>query len=191
MLYTLAGTVALKKDNFFVLEVGGFGIKVFAPLNVLRDLQTGKATKIFTSFKVKEDAFEIYGFLNEEELNFFELLNSVNGVGPKTALNIMNIDVFDRLVAAISEGRVELLTKASGIGKKTAERVILELRGKLGREGSKELVGIMESDHDIVEALVGLGYTKSQAKSAISKVDEKLKKLEERIRAALKILKNV
>ncbi|TSD01441.1 MAG: holliday junction DNA helicase RuvA, partial [Parcubacteria group bacterium Athens0714_26] len=115
---------------------------------------------------------------------------SVNGVGPKTALNIMNIDVFDRLVAAISEGKVELLTKASGIGKKTAERVILELRGKLGREGTMELVGIMESDHDIVEALVGLGYTKSQAKSAISKVDEKLKKLEERIKAALKILKN-
>ncbi|TSD02414.1 MAG: Holliday junction DNA helicase subunit RuvA, partial [Parcubacteria group bacterium Athens0714_26] len=87
MLYTLAGIVALKKDNFFVLEVGGFGIKVFAPLNVLRDLQMGKTTKIFTSFKVKEDAFEIYGFLNEEEMNFFELLNSVNGVGPKTALN--------------------------------------------------------------------------------------------------------
>ena len=95
----------------------------------------------------------------------------------------------ENLKAAIVEGRPELLTKASGVGQKTADRVILELRGKLKQEGARELVGMMESDSDIVEALAGLGYTKNQAKQAVSKVGAKITKTEDRIKEALKILK--
>jgi len=138
---------------------------------------------------IKEDAWDVYGFLEQAELDLFEKLISVNAVGPKTALNILNIEAVPRLMAAINEGRVDLLIKASGIGKKTAERVVIELRGKLAQIGSEGLTGIMESDSDIVEALSNLGYTKSQAKEVVSKVDPKIKDIEGRIKAALKILK--
>lgn len=192
MLYSLSGRVSLKKDNFFVLETGGIGFKVFTTAQILKNLPSANSeVKIFTSFQVKENAFEVYGFLTERELNFFELLNGVNGVGPKSALNIMNVDAIERLIAAISEGKPDLLTKASGIGKKTAERVVLELEGKINQVGSRQITELMESDTDIVEALTNLGYKRNQAKEALSKVDSKITKLEERTKAALKILKNV
>lgn len=173
-----------------MLEVGGFGMKIFTTPEVLKELPAiGGKAKVFTSFIVKEDAFEIYGFSTVAELEFFELLNGVTGIGPKSALNILKVDKLERLIAAISEGKPDLLTKASGVGKKTAERAVLELRGKLKHEGSGELVGLMETDIDIVDALSNLGYTKQQAKTALLKVDKDIKSLEDRIRAALKILK--
>ena len=102
----------------------------------------------------------------------------------------MSVEKVDKLRAAIVEGRSELLTKASGVGTKTAERVILELRGKLKQAGSRELVGAMESDSDIVEALVNLGYSKTQVQNAISKIDPKITKMEDRIKEALNFLRN-
>lgn len=191
MFYSLSGNITLKKKNFFVLEIGGFGIKVFTLAKSLNDLpQSGQTVKIFANLHVREDAFEVYGFLKEEEMVFFELLIGISGIGPKSALNIMNVDSLDRLMAAVKESKIELLTKASGVGRKTAERIVLELKDKLSQEGSGDLVKLMESDHDIVETLVNLGYTKSQAKAALSKVDQKIKSLEERIKTALKILKS-
>ena len=192
MLYYLTGKLIQKKENYFIMETGGFGLQIFASLTTLKNLPgPDEAVKIFTHLHIKEDAWDIYGFSNKSEMEFFEKLLSVNGVGPKTALNIMNIDSAERLMAAINEGRVDLLTKASGIRKKTAERVVVELRGKFGQIDSGEIAGIMESDSDIMDVLQNLGYTKSQAKQAISKVDPKIKNIEDRIKAALKILKNV
>ena len=192
MLHYLTGKIAQKRENFFILEIGGVGVKIFTSFNSLKSLPAiSETAKLFTHLHIKEDAWDIYGFADQAELAFFEKLIGVNGVGPKTALNILNVDTADRLMAAINEGRVDLLTKASGIGKKTSERVVVELRGKLAQIGSEGLTGIMESDSDIVEALHNLGYTKSQAREAISKVESKIKNIEERIKAALKILKNV
>ena len=169
---------------------GGLSFKVISSLNDLRGAPAiGEIINLFTYLHVREDALELYGFLRKDELEFFEMLISISGIGPKSALGILSVESVDKLKAAIAEGRAELLTKASGVGKKTAERVILELRGKLGREGTAGLVGIMESDQDILEALVNLGYTKYQAKDALSQIDPKIVKVEERIRATLKILK--
>lgn len=191
MLHYLNGRIISKKENNFILETGGFGLKIFTSLNSLKDIPSaGELAKVFTHLHIKEDAWDIYGFSEQLELDFFEKLLSVNGVGPKTALNILNIDTAERLMAAINEGRVDLLTKASGIGKKTAERVVIELKGKFAQIGSEEITGAMESDSDIIEVLFGLGYTKMQAKQAVSKVDPKIKKIEDRIRGALKILKS-
>lgn len=190
MLHYLTGKIAQKRENFFILEIGGIGVKVFTSLNSLKKMPAiGETVKIFTHLNIREDAWDIYGFADSAELDLFGKLIGVNGVGPKTALNILNVDTPDRLMAAINEGRVDLLTKASGIGKKTSERVVVELRGKLAKEGSEGLTGIMESDSDIAEALHNLGYTKSQAREAILKVDSKIKNIEERIRVALKLLK--
>ncbi|MDP3999474.1 MAG: Holliday junction branch migration protein RuvA [bacterium] len=190
MIYSLKGKLIAKRENFFVVEVGGVAFKVFSSANVLKSLQQiGAEVNVFTYLHVREDALELFGFLNPDELRMFELLNSISGIGPKSALGILSVDKMENLKAAIVEGRPELLTKASGVGQKTAERVILELRGKLKQEGAKELVGMMESDGDIVEALAGLGYTKNQAKQAVSKVGAKITKTEDRIKEALKILK--
>ena len=191
MIYFLQGKLVAKKDNFLVLDVGGVAFQVKSSFNILKSLpQIGESVKVFTYLHVRENLLELYGFLNEEELGFFELLLSVSGVGPKTALGILSVEKLEKLKAAISEGRSELLTKASGIGKKTAERVVLELREKLKVEGSGKIVGAMESDHDLVDALANLGYAKGQARDALSKVDPKIIKMEERIREALKLLKS-
>ena len=201
MLHYLIGKLIQKKENYFILEVGGFGLKIFASLNTLKKMpdangevsaKGGPASgwKVFTHMNIKEDAWDIYGFSDQTELDFFTKLISVNGVGPKTALNILNVDTAERLMAAINEGRVDLLTKASGIGKKTSERVVVELRGKLAQINSEGLTGLMESDSDIVDVLSNLGYTKEQAKQATLKIDPKIKSIEDRIKAALKILKS-
>jgi holliday junction DNA helicase RuvA len=192
MIHYLTGKLALKKKDYFIIEIGGVGVKIHASASVLKNIpEIGKVIKIFTHLNIREDAWDIYGFLNQIELDFFIQLISVNGIGPKIALGILNVDTAERLMAAIDEGRVDLLTKASGIGKRTSERVVVELKGKLGQIGAKELTGAMESDSDIIEVLHNLGYTKEQAKEAISKVETKTKGIENRIRAALKILKNV
>jgi Holliday junction DNA helicase RuvA len=191
MLHYLIGKLIQKRENYFILEMGGVGLRIFCSVNTLKKLPAiGGEVKVFTHMNIKEDAWDIYGFSDQNELDFFTKLISVNGVGPKTALNILNVDTPERLMAAINEGRVDLLTKASGIGKKTSERVVVELRGKFATIGSEGLTGLMESDSDIVDVLCNLGYTKEQSRQAISKVDTKIKSIEDRIKAALKILKS-
>ncbi len=191
MIHSLQGVLAEKKDNWLGLGIGGVTLRIKTSANVLKSLpQIGNSVKIYTHLHVREDALEIYGFLDENELSLFEQLIGISGIGPKSAIGILGIEKVEKLKAAISEGRTELLTKASGVGKKTAERIILELRTKLIQEGSEKIVGMMESDHDIVEALYNLGYTKSQAKEALVKIDQKFTKTEERIKEALKLLKS-
>lgn len=180
----------LKQDDYFSVDIGGVGLKIKSSFKTIKGLpKIGEAVNVFTHLHVREDALELYGFLTEEELNFFEMLIGISGIGPKSAIGILGIEKVEKLKAAISEGRAELLTKASGIGRKTAERIILELRNKLKQGESAKIVGLMESDQDIVDALANLGYSKSQAKEALSKVDSKIKKIEERIKEALKLLK--
>ncbi len=191
MIYSLKGLLVLKHDNFFVLDIGNVAFKIRTSHSALRSLpQAGETVNVVTHLHVREDALELYGFLNPAELELFELLIGVSGIGPKSALGILGIEEIEKLKAAISEGRPELLTKASGVGRKTAERVILELRTKLQQEGSAAIVGVMESDQDIIEALANLGYTKSQAKDALLRVGSDIVGMEKRIKAALQFLKS-
>jgi Holliday junction DNA helicase RuvA len=138
---------------------------------------------------VKEDAISLFGFTSIFELQVFEKLISISGVGPKTAIGLLNIAGAKELVAAINEEKPELLTKVSGIGKKTAERVVLELKGKIESRASGETVKRMERDADIEEALITLGYSRIQAKEAIKEVKEETKGFEERFREALRSIK--
>ncbi len=189
MLYSVSGKLMSKSEHFAVVDAAGLGLKVFVSGRTLGALPPiGLAVKFFCHLHMREDGLELYGFLTEAELNFFELLISVSGVGPKSALSIMEVAELKNLAAAIKEGRPDLLTRASGIGRKTAERIILELKSKVQSEKSEIAVGKMEVDADLVETLVGLGYRREQAKAALGKVDEKIVNLEERLKAALKIL---
>ena len=195
MIHSLTGTLKAKEGNQFVVELGlggrnGISFLIRSSVNVVQSLpQIGEIVNVLTYLHVREDGMELYGFLRKEELEFFKLLIGVSGIGPKSALGVLGMESVDKLRAAISEGRTELLTKASGVGKKTAERIILELRSKFIQPGSEKIVGMMESDRDIVDALVNLGYTTGQARSALEKIDPAIVAMEERIKHALRILK--
>jgi len=189
MIYSISGKLAAKADHFAVVDAAGLGLKIFTNQRTLVELpQIGASVKFFCHLHLREDALELYGFLTEADMNFFELLISISGVGPKSALAILEIDKLEKLTSAIKEGRPDLLTRASGIGRKTAERIILELKSKVRAEKSEMVVAKMESDSDLVETLAGLGYKRDQAKAALAKVDEKIVNLEDRLKAALKVL---
>ncbi len=189
MIYSIYGKLAEKNDSFVVVEVAGVGLKLTTHKRALSSLPpNGTEVKLFSYLYVREDALDLYGFLTEEELHFFELLISVSGVGPKSALSILEISELKELAASIQENRPDLLTRASGIGRKTAERIIIDLKTKVKTEMSGEAVKRMESDADIVETLTNLGYRREDAKVALQKVGREITGLEPRLKAALKIL---
>ena len=181
MIYSLSGKLDFKRQGFVVVEAGGVGYKIFVSSKVAHSLpQIGSEVKLFTYFYTREDSTELYGFIEEKELGFFSKLISISGVGPKTALGILAVSSIDQLAAAINTGKTDLLTKVSGIGKKTAERIILELKGKVEGIASEETAAQMESDMDIEDALVALGYTKQQSRTAISHIDPKITNFEDK-----------
>lgn len=189
MLYSVSGKLVLKGENSLVIEAGGIGFKIFASEQTIRRVGAlGGETKLFTHFHVREDAMELYGFRSDDELAFFELLISVSGVGPKSALSIIDIANIEELSAAIQEGRPDLLTKASGIGRKTAERIIVELRNKVRSSRSGAVVKKMDTDVDLVEALSNLGYRREEAREALAKVSRETMGVEARLKEALRIL---
>jgi holliday junction DNA helicase RuvA len=187
MIYSVSGVLRLKNINFAVIEAHGVGYKVYVPKFVSDQLPAlGEQISLFCHLHVREDAQDLYGFLTDTQLSLFESLISVNGVGPKSAMSIMSVLEFSQLIAAINEGRVDLLSKATGVGKKTAERVCLELKGKLTFADTSVTLAAMESDAELEETLVNLGYSKSQARTAIGKVDKSITSLNERLKAVLK-----
>lgn len=187
MIYTLKGSLIAKKPNFIVVETGNIGFKVLVSAGTIGTLPPlGDTVKLFCFLYVREDGMELYGFLNEQELRFFELLNTISGIGPKSALNVLGIAKVDELLAAIKGGRSDLLSQASGIGKKTAERIILELRNKVEFSESEAALHKMETDEDVIGALMAIGYSREKARSVLSKLDPSLNTSEERFRAALK-----
>ena len=132
MIHSVRGTLAVRKETYAVIEAHGVGYKVFMPARALAALpDSGNEVLAYCHLVVRDDAHELCGFLREADLAFFEKLLTVNGVGPKSALAIMGLSEPFELAAAISEGRPDVFMRAAGVGKKTAERVVLELKGKL------------------------------------------------------------
>ena len=187
MIYSLSGKISFIKQGFVVIDVGGVGFKVSCPQRIISRLKEGDSLKLFTHFYLKEDKVDLYGFLDQEELSVFDFLNLVNGVGPKSAMAIMNASGPKDILAAIRSGRADLLAQAVGVGKKLADRIILELKSRVGVSGDPADVIGMETSNEAVDILMGLGYRRDQVKAAVSKLDTSLK-IEEKIKAALKIL---
>jgi Holliday junction DNA helicase RuvA len=188
MIYFLSGKIFKKSENFLVVKNNDIGFKIFVHKKIINSLEVGQSAFLFIYFYFKENNVELYGFLDEKELEFFEMLNSVNGVVPKLALAILEKNDLKTLSLAIKNNKTEFLTKASGVGQKTAERIILELKNKIKIEDSEGLAQNLDIDFEIIEALVNLGYSKQQAKNAVLQVDSKFKTFEERFKQALKIL---
>jgi len=188
MIAYLKGKIEYNGQNFVVIEVHNIGYKVFITPLFGAELIIGQEFSIHTYQYVREDTLNLYGFRNSEELELFELLINVSGIGPKSALGIMSIATAGDIKESISRGDPALLTKVSGIGRKTAARVVLELKEKIGKLGLKDngsnRGGLGSSDE--IDALMALGYSLSQSREALNGVEPKIKDSGERIRQALK-----
>lgn len=168
MIHQLTGTFTARTETFAVISCGGVGYKVFAGRKTLAGLPNpGAEVTLYTHLSVKEDALDLFGFPDGQALKLFELLLSVSGVGPKTALGILDLDTVPNIQAAILERRTDLLARASGIGKKTAERIVLELQSRVALVGAMERTKSMDVNLEVEEALVMLGYQRAEARRAI------------------------
>ncbi len=186
MIGSLSGTVKEKRGNWVIIEVAGVGYKIYSIPSILSSLKKGTKAELFTYLYKKEDVLDLYGFSTIETLEFFELLLSVSGIGPKAALNILSVASLDQIKSAIAEGKPDLLKSVSGIGGKTAQRVVVELKSKLG--GTSEFVD-MEGGDEVYQALMGLGYTAAEAREAMKSVPSDVKDTSERIKVALKSIR--
>ena len=192
MISYLKGQLINKGRNYLIIEVNNLGYQVFVSPVMYADLTIGDRLEIYIHHYVREDAESLYGFKNTEELEMFEMLLSISGVGPKSALGVLSIAKVEDIKSAIARGDAAMLTKVSGIGRKTAERIILDLRDKMAVLGSPAYGSIsgrdISSNSDEIDALITLGYSVQQAREALRQVDSTITKPGERIRGALKIL---
>ncbi|OGG47724.1 Holliday junction DNA helicase RuvA [Candidatus Kaiserbacteria bacterium RIFCSPHIGHO2_02_FULL_50_9] len=189
MIGQLSGTIARHADGFVMLDVGGVGYKIRVTATVYQSLaHEREQVTLFTHLAVRENALDLYGFQDMRELRFFELLISVSGIGPKTAIAILSIADVGTIVAAVSEGNSAYLTKVAGIGRKIAEKIVLELRDKLGAvEPGEGTLGIKD-DADVLEALRSLGYQSAEAREALKRIPKETMGAGGRLKAALKTL---
>lgn len=185
MIGFIQGKIESSNDKYAIVNVNGVGYKIFISLSTFKNLpEKDKKVKLYTYLYVREDKIHLYGFLNQEELEFFELLVSISGIGPKGALAILTVASVKTLKKAIISEESEILTKVSGIGKKIAEKVILELKNKI-----KDIDGdIISYDNEAIDALVALGYKLIEARQALRKIPEDIKDIGEKVKQALKIL---
>lgn len=191
MISYLKGQIITKRKNFLIVETGGVGYQVFVSPTLYSELTTAGQVELYIHDHIKEDVRDLYGFKSFDELEMFELLLSISGVGPKSALGIMAISTVDELKNSISNGDVVMLNKVSGIGKKTAERIVLELREKISTlnfDGGSVVSGnsFPNAQGDEIDALMALGYSLQQSRDAMRQVDASITKSGERIREALK-----
>lgn len=187
MIAKITGKIALFRDNYVVVDVSGVGYKVYVTEFSMGKIAGKEEIEIYTHTYVREDTLSLYGFLTLDELEMFELLISISGIGPKAAIGILSIAEPKTIRAAVISGDSSILTRVSGVGKKTAERVILELKNRIA-ELPGEDQGAARADSESIEALVSLGYTVSQAREALKAVPKNVKGVSERVRTALKNL---
>lgn len=164
-----------------MLENNGLGYGVFVSELLKGDLKLGELAMLWTHEYIREDSRELFGFRNPEELKFFRRLISISGVGPKMALRLFELGKLEDIKKAVLSGRAEFLSEAQGVGSKTAQKIILELRGKIDLD---EATG---SD-DVIDALIHLGYSRQEAKTVTGKISPAFTASEARLREALKIL---
>ena len=187
MIGYIEGDVKALRTGNAIVQVGGIGYKVSSTKEVLSRLSPGSHVALWTRLAIREDSHDLYGFATEEELRLFELLLTVSGIGPKSALAVLDTVSVETLRSAVSQGRAEYLTKVSGIGKKTAEKIVLELREKVGAS-TQGLDEAMKGDIEALEALRALGYSTNEARDTLRKVPSQYANSNDRLREALKLL---
>lgn len=196
MFYYIKGKVTVKENNFLVLDAGGVGYKIFTSYTTLERATLNEEFLCYTYTHIREDIFDIYGFCSLEELNTFQMLITVSGVGPKAALSILSFMPTDLFAISVIKNDISAITKAPGIGKKIAERIVLELKDKISKSSNIEEMAIKDTGvssdivKEAVDALMVLGYSQLEAKGAVSNVKDNFTNVEDIIKNALKLLMN-
>ena len=186
MIAYITGKVKNINEKSIVVLVNGIGYEVFVLARTAENLQKDQDIELSTVHVIKENAQELYGFITDREKAIFNLLVTISGVGPKSALNILNASTPEEITSAVINQDSAILEKVSGIGKKTAARIVLELKNKLAAGISEEVSG-KSHDFEVLEALEGLGYHISEVRDVLREVDRELS-TEDKIKAVLKSL---
>ena len=188
MIGFIEGSVKMTTEKYAIVSTGGVGYKIFATTELLGKLHSQNECALFTHLAVREDALDLYGFETESELSFFELLIGVSGIGPRSALSILGIAAIETLEQAIATGDTGYLTKVSGIGRKTAEKIVLELRDKMHARHSGTNSVDLRGESDAILALQSLGYSQTESREALKNISPEITGTNERIKEALKML---
>lgn len=196
MYYSISG-IAEAKENFLVIHTGGIGYKIYTSNTTLARVTNHQETTVYTYLNVKEDALDLYGFSTEEELSTFKLLLSVSGVGPKAALAVLSALTPTEFAMSVATQDAQTITRAQGVGKKMAEKIIVELKDKLKGVDLRDIAGNASETvspvsngilQEAVNALMVLGYSAYESRQAVKFVSSKSNQLEEIIKFALKEL---
>jgi len=196
MFAYVKGSLVEKSNGYVVVETAGIGYKIFMSMTAINSLQNiGEEVKIYTHYYVREDNISLYGFLSNEELKMFELLLQVSGIGAKSAIAMLSQITPSSFALAVISNDVSKLVKIPGIGKKSAERIILELKDKLKNEQAiskteevKAVINKTEEDDEVIEALQVLGYNKKEIVKALEGLDRENLGIEDTIKQVLKLL---
>lgn len=198
MFYSITGTVVFSDENSVAVDCNGVAFRLFTTLNTLKKCApVGEKQTLYTVLNVREDALDLFGFADKNELDCFKLLTSVSGVGPKAGLAILSQLTPDKLALSVAGGDVKAITAAQGVGPKIAQRIVLELKGKLdafaldskalGDIAAAQKATVSYAGEDAVNALIMLGYSRSEASIAVGKLDGSLS-TEDMIKQALAML---
>ncbi len=187
MIATLRGEITQKEEDSLIVEVGGIGIRVHVPATLRERMNVGENVFFYTHFVVREDAMSLYGFETQGDRELYSLLLSVNRVGPKLALAILSSLSIDTVQRAVFNEEYDILNRVPGVGKKTAQRIVLSLQDKLKPTDALEQVAAMsDADSEVLAALTTLGYSVVEAQTAIQSIPKDAPDdVEERLRLAL------
>jgi Holliday junction DNA helicase RuvA len=186
MFSTLQGTITSVGKRTLTINLHGVGFEVFGSARLLGQAAVDQEVTLHTHLHVREDALELYGFLSADERDFFRQLISISGVGPKSALGVLSVASTQEVKQAVASGDASLLTRVSGIGRKTAERIVVELKEKLAAEVLASAGST--TDGGVLDALMQLGYTLNEAREALNHIPAGEAPIDERLKAALKAL---
>jgi Holliday junction DNA helicase RuvA len=188
MIATLRGEISQIEENALIVEVGGVGLRVFVPAPLRGEAKAGEPVFLFTHLIVREDALTLYGFESQGDRELFNILLGVDGVGPKAALSILSTMTLDAIQRAVFADEPDLLSRAPGVGKKTAQKIALHLKDKLKPADSlSKLAAISDADSEVVAALTALGYSVVEAQAALQSIPKDAPdNTEERLRLALR-----
>ena len=189
MIGYISGTIKAIRKNYIIIATDYLGYKVFVIPQISLSLEPAAKVSLFIYTHVREDQLSLFGFSTLPELEFFELLLGISGIGPKMALSIMSLANLEMIKSAIANQDASVFTKISGIGLKTAERLILELKDKIGEHLDKdEMRDVSQMHADVIDVLLALGYSRSEARRALAELPKDLTNADDKIRMALRSL---
>ena len=190
MIGQLEGHIWQANERFIILGVSGVGYKIALTKQAVSELPADRTAviRIWTHLSVREDALELYGFTSENELALFEMIIGISGIGPKKAIAILSLAPATTLIRSIARGDTQYLTNVSGIGRKNAEKIVLELRDKMLALAADEPGTDMQDETDVIEALKMLGHSAHEARKALAQVPPTVTGVANRIKAAMKQL---